>query len=272
MRDALRQHWPEYLMEAAGLGIFMLSAGVFATILEYPGFPVRELIDQAWVRRCLMGLAMGLTAVAIIYSPWGKQSGAHINPAVTLTFYRLGKIKTWDAQFYIVAQFFGGAFGILIVALALGANFSAPEVNYVATVPGPNGAAVAFFAEFVLSFVLMMVILLATNNQKLARFTGLFAGLLLVVYITIEAPYSGMSINPARSFASALPGWLWTGFWIYLSAPTLGMLFAAQVYIRQRGKHGVKCAKLHHHNNKRCIFNCGYRSEKKLKIGDKNDR
>lgn len=143
MRNALRQHWPEYLMEAAGLGIFMLSAGIFATILEYHGFPVRELIDQAWTRRFLMGLSMGLTAVAVIYSPWGKQSGAPINSAVTLTFFRLGKIKPWDAVFYVVAQFFGGALGILIVALAFGAIFSAPEVNYVATVPGPDGAAVA---------------------------------------------------------------------------------------------------------------------------------
>lgn len=86
---ALREHWPEYLMEAWGLGTFMVSAGLFATLLEYPGSPVREAIENADLRRGLMGLAMGLTAIAIIYSPWSKQSGAHINPVVTLTFWRL---------------------------------------------------------------------------------------------------------------------------------------------------------------------------------------
>ena len=80
-------------MEAAGLGIFMISAGVIATILEYPGWPVRQIIADPFWRRVLMGIAMGLTAIGIIYSPWGKRSGAHINPAITLTFLRLRKLK-----------------------------------------------------------------------------------------------------------------------------------------------------------------------------------
>ncbi|MFQ5683048.1 MAG: hypothetical protein ACE5HC_07220 [Candidatus Binatia bacterium] len=76
-------------MEAAGLGIFMVSACTFGTILEYPASPIHQAIADPFLRRILMGLAMGLTAVGIIYSPWGKQSGAHINPAITLTFFRL---------------------------------------------------------------------------------------------------------------------------------------------------------------------------------------
>jgi len=78
MRDALRQHWPEYFMEAAGLGLFMISAGVFGTLLEYPGSPVQQAVADPFLRRILMGTAMGLTAIGIIYSPWGKQSGAHL--------------------------------------------------------------------------------------------------------------------------------------------------------------------------------------------------
>ena len=88
------------------------------------------------VRRALMGLIMGLTAIAIIYSPWGQQSGAHINPAVTLTFWRLGKIATWDAVFYVAAQFMGGLLGVLVVLALLGAIFADPPVSYVATLPG----------------------------------------------------------------------------------------------------------------------------------------
>src|SRR5438477_11219402 len=87
-------------------------------------------------RRMLMGVSMGLTAVAIIYSPWGKQSGAHINPAVTFTFFRLGKIKTWDAIFYIAAQFVGSAMGVMLVGRFLMAELADPDVGYVVPDPG----------------------------------------------------------------------------------------------------------------------------------------
>ena len=141
MLDALRHHWPEYLMEAAGLGIFMILAGVFGTILEYPGSPIRQAIADPLLRRSLMGIAMGLTAIGIIYSPWGKQSGAHINPSVTLTFFRLGKVEPWDALFYVGSQFLGAVAGVLLAAAVLGVLLAHSSVNYVATVPGSGGPA-----------------------------------------------------------------------------------------------------------------------------------
>jgi len=144
--DTLRRHWPEYLMEAAALGCFMISASVFASLLEYPGSPVRQALGDPVLRRVLMGLAMGLTAVAIIYSPWGKQSGAHM--------------------------------------------------------------------------------------------------------------------NPTRSFASTGAGWVWTTFWVYLSAPLLGMIIAAQLFAGLKGTSKVLCAKLHHENDEGCIFRCNYMRER----------
>ena len=75
MRSALGTHWPEYLMEAAGLGIFMVSAGGFGIVLFHPASPVALAIADPLPRRFLMGCAMGLTAAGLIYSPWGKQSG-----------------------------------------------------------------------------------------------------------------------------------------------------------------------------------------------------
>src|SRR5215471_2499583 len=136
---ALHQHWPEYLIEAMGLAFFMVSACVFATLLEYPGSPVRHAIVDAMLRRIPMGLAMGATAMAIVYSRWGQRSGAHLNPAVSLTFWRLGKVAGWDALFYIAAQFVGAIVGVGIAATALGNALANPAVRYAATVPGPSG-------------------------------------------------------------------------------------------------------------------------------------
>lgn len=243
-------------MEAAGLGIFMVSACVFTAVLEHPASPARQALADPLLRRILIGVAMGLTAVGIIYSPWGKQSGAHLNPSVTLSFFRLGKVKPWDALFYTLSQFAGGLAGVLFSAAVLGATIAHPYVNYAVTVPGPNGPGVAFLAEFAISFGLMLVVLVVSNAHRLARFTGLFAGVLVATYISIEAPLSGMSINPARTFGSGLPAQIWTGLWLYLTAPLLGMLLAAEVYLRVRGARNVFCAKLHHQNPKRCIF-CG---------------
>ncbi|KRT63068.1 MAG: major intrinsic protein [Candidatus Dadabacteria bacterium CSP1-2] len=257
MIKALSQHWPEYLIEASGLGLFMISACFFGFFLEHPDSPVHQTLPDPFLRRVLMGIAMGLTAVGIIYSPWGKQSGAHINPSVTLTFFRLGKVKFWDASFYIIAQFVGAVIGVLIASTLMGQLISHPAVNYVATVPGMVGNGIAFIAELIISFILMFVILIVSNTNDIARYTGLFAGVLVAVYISLEAPISGMSMNPARSFGSAFHAQLWNFLWIYFTAPPIGMLLAAEVYLRTWGSNRVSCAKLHHQNDKRCIH-CGY--------------
>ena len=258
MINALKNHWPEYLMEAAELGIFMMSACFFGVALEHPASPVHQAIGDPFLRRVLMGLAMGLTSVSIVYSPLGKRSGAHFNPSVTLTFWRLGKIRRWDAMFYILAQFVGGILGMLVSALVLKTTLSAPTVNYVATLPGSFGIGAAFLAEAGISFLLMTVVLHVSNKMKLARYTGLFAGSLVVTYISLEAPISGMSMNPARTFGSAFSAQTWNALWIYFTAPPLGMLLAAEVYLRLKGVGNVLCAKLHHHNNERCIFKCNF--------------
>ena len=99
MMRALREHWPEYLCEAAELGLFMISAGLFTILLHHPNSPVLEFIPSEFIRRMLTGIAMGSTAIALIFSPLGQRSGAHFNPAVTLAFWRLGKVKNWTPYF-----------------------------------------------------------------------------------------------------------------------------------------------------------------------------
>jgi aquaporin Z len=255
MIESLKRHWPEYLMEAAGLATFMISACVFGTLIGHPASPVRQAISNPIARRALMGMAMGLTAIGIIYSPWGKQSGAHLNPSVTLTYLRCGKIARPDAAFYISAQFAGAVAGVALAAAVIGPRLANPDVNYVATIP-MAGTGAAFAAEAAISFLLMSVVLRVSNHPQWNRLTGLFAGALLAGYITFESPISGMSMNPARSLGSALPAAAWHPLWIYFLAPPLGMQLAAALY--RRGHARILCAKLHHANSKRCIFRCSF--------------
>jgi aquaporin Z len=257
MIRALREHWPEYFIEAVCLGLFMISAGVFTALLEYPNSPVRHAIPNDFLRLALNGLAMGLTAIALIYSPWGARSGAHMNPAVTWTFFRLGKVKTWDALLYPIFQTFGGVSGVLLVKFTLGRVFTEAPVSYVVTVPGNTGVAAAFVAEMTIACGMMLMVLFMTNTPKLARFTGLVGGTLVFAFITFESPLSGMSINPARTVASALPSGVWTAAWIYFAAPIGGMLLAGEIYCMLRKEASVACAKWNHDMRHRCIF-CGH--------------
>ena len=104
----------------------------------------------------------------------------------------------------------------------------------------------------------MTVILVASNRELLARYTPYLVGVLYAMFITIEAPLSGMSMNPARTLGSALGASYWKAFWIYLIAPTVGMFASAKLFVWARSGIGPYCAKLHHDNDKRCIFHHGY--------------
>lgn len=250
-------HWPEYAIEGALLMLFMISACGFTVLFEHPSSSLPAALPDPFLRRALIGIAMGLTAIALIYSPWGQQSGAHFNPSVTLTYLRLGKIGGRDAFAYVAAQCIGGALGVAVSQALLGMRVSHPAVSFAVTVPGSSGPLAAFACELAISFTLMSVVLLLSNSSW-SRWTGLACGALVALYITFEAPYSGMSMNPARSLASALAARRWESFWIYVSAPPLAMLAAAELYLRLRGAGRVLCAKLQHHTRRRCIFRCNY--------------
>ena len=259
LRSALREHWPEYLIEAWALGCFMISIGVFVTIFVSPMSPTYAWVPSLTLRAVMLGLALGTTTIVLIHSPWGKRSGAHMNPAVTLAFLRARKIHPWDALFYVIAQTLGGILGVILVAFFVGRVFTDPPVNYAATLPGPWGAGVAFVAEAAISFVLMMTVLIFTASTRLTRYTGVAIGCLVALFIAVEFPLSGASMNPARTLASAAPGHIWQYYWVYLLAPTLGMLAAAQLHLFLRGPAAPGCAKLLHPQGIRCIH-CGQRA------------
>jgi aquaporin Z len=252
-----RGHWPEYLIEGWALGSFMLSAGVFTVLLESPALPIRGLVPDPFVRRAIVGTAMGLTAIGLIYSPWGRRSGAHMNPAVTLSFMRLGLVRPVDGLLYGLSQLAGGTLGVIAGYLITAGALARPEANWVATVPGSGGLLPAFALEFAMALALMFIVLRLSSSASLRGLTGCAAGVMVALFITFEAPHSGMSINPARSLASALPSGLWPAFWIYLLAPPLGMLAVAELHRRLSVNPLGHCAKLVHDQATRCIH-CGY--------------
>lgn len=255
MWNALKHNWKIYLMEAICLGLFMVSASVVCTVLEYPGSVVHQALQSAVVRNCLMGLAMGVTATALIYSPFGKLSGAHMNPAVTITFLWFKKISRVDAFFYIIFQCVGGMLAVYLMHLLIGDPFEHVRVNFVVTAPS-GSVLLAFIVEITIAFVMMSMVLTTSNDSSLSRYTGLFSGILVMLYVIISGPISGFGMNPARSLASAVPAMQFPSFWIYIVAPFIGMLGAALMYRVYLGK--VLCAKMHHDDAYPCPFDCGY--------------
>ena len=241
-------------MEVGEVGSYLFVACVVATLLQHPESIVRQSISSGIARRALMGVTMGATAIAIVMSPWGKRSGGHFNPAITITFFRLGKVEFWDAWLYVAAQFLGAIGGVTLARIALPEALANHAVRYAVTVPGMYGSAVAFAAEVAISFILMVTVLFTTNSKILAPYTAYFVGVLIAMYYTFEAPLSGMSTNPARTFGSALHANYWHALWIYFMAPSLGMLAAGELFLRVGSGAGPYCAKLHHGNGELCIF------------------
>ncbi|MBL8766343.1 MAG: aquaporin [Planctomycetes bacterium] len=245
-------HGPEYLIEAWALGTFMLVACVVAVAFGHDASPLRAVLGSGLPSRFAAGLVMGATAVLLITSPWGRRSGAHMNPAVTLAFLRLGRIDAVDAVGYVAAQCVGGIAGVAVARLACSTLLEAPSVRFAATVPGPSGIAAAFCGELVIAFLMMAVVLMSQRAPRTASWTPWLAGSLVCIFITFESPLSGMSMNPARTLASALHADEWTGAWLYAVAPVLGMALAAHGV----GRAASGCAKLMHCPRVRCIF-CG---------------
>jgi hypothetical protein len=153
-------------------------------------------------------------------------------------------------------EFFGGIAGVCFAHHLLGANLSSFPVRCVITLPDRNGSIIAFVAEFITAFFLMEVVLLASSHSRLARYTPLFVALVTVFYHMLSMSISGYSVNPARSFSSALFAHIWQVIWIYFIAPGFGMLAAATLYRKVAGAGRVYCAKVFHDFQSNCPFNC----------------
>ena len=245
----MQRHKPEgvktnlhaYLMEAAGLAGFVITAGLIVIFLEHPSLPVMQgkLSQHLAIRRVILGIAMGLYIMGATLLI-GKRSGAHMNPAVTLAFYGLGKMHAAPAAGYIVAQFIGASCGALLLLYATHGLFAHPVINYAMTEPQvPHGMLTAFTAESIISFINMFLVLATTSSKRFEKWSPVVAGICIASFIAFELPFSGMSMNPARSFAASLAANKWKHIWIYCVAPVAFMLLAAEVFVRWKEKRSL---------------------------------
>lgn len=229
MKASFRKNYVHYLQEALGLAIFMVSACFFSALLESHGSFWHKTIPNDFIRIVIAGILMGGTALIIFYGPFTAPSGSHINPAVTLAFLRMGKICRYDALFYILFQFTGGTIAVYTMQYIMGNELTAAPVHSVATLPSA-GIWPAFVMEFLIAFVTMTMVLFTSYHDRFKKYTRLFSGCLVCIWVIVAGPVSGFGMNPARSFASALPSHIWTAFWIYLFVPIAGMLVAAEMF------------------------------------------
>ncbi|GAB3231602.1 aquaporin [Hymenobacter seoulensis] len=242
---ALRRHWAHYVAEAAGIAFFIICAGSLTVLLEHPESPLTPVVPATPLgRRVLLGLGMAVVILLIVYSPWGKRSGAHINPAVTLAFWQLGKLRTPDAVWYVGFQVLGALVAALLMREVLGEWYAHPAVKFTVTEPKPEpgGVALAFAGEFIISFILMGVLLSALHSRRFKERAGWLIGALLALYIIVEAPLSGMSLNPARSLGTAVAANKYEGLWVYFVAPPLAMWLVTVLFRRFYHGEDLECA------------------------------
>lgn len=243
MKAAFRKNWKHYLQETLGLGIFMISACFFSAMLFSEKSTWYEAIQSMVQKNVLMGIAMGVTALFIFYSPFTAPSGSQINPAVTLTFLRLNKMCRYDAIFFMIFQITGGTIAVYIMQWLMGSILINAPVHSAVTVPGKFGVSMALMTEFIIAFITMVIVLFTTKNDRLKKYTRIIAGCLVCTWVIVAGPISGFGMNPARSFASAMPANVWTAFWIYLLVPFIGMLLAAEFYLLIEAKSKIKIQK-----------------------------
>ena len=246
---ALRRHWPEYAIEGGFLFVFVLLAGLVSAWLQPAG------AGSEIAHRVLTGLVLGGLVIAMIYSPWGRRSGSHMNPAITLAYLRLGKVGRWDGVFYIAAQVAGAFAAVLLLRNGSLLPATAAPAALAATI-GPSNVWLAYATQFVLATVAMLLILFTSNHASFFRWTGIVYGLLVMLVVACAAPLAGFGMNAARLLAVDASSDLGMLRWLNLPPPLLGMQLAIDVYRLFTGRSQVLCAKLAHNTHGRCIFRC----------------
>ena len=238
-------HPAMYLAELIGTAVLIFVGLSVVVALWGQGAPLASLPLSPPARRALNGFLFGSVGAAIAFSPMGRISGAHINPAVTLAFWLEDKIKWRDALGYLVAQCLGAALGgagLLLwgpIGASNGFGASLPETGVSVVWP--------VLGEALCTFLLVACIFVLVAHQSTRWYTPLCNPPLFCLLVWLEAPLSGASANPARSLGPALVSGLWHGQWVYWIGPGLGAALAVAVLrLDLLGRHRPHEARLFH--------------------------
>jgi aquaporin Z len=242
-------HWRIWAAEAAGTALLVLC-GLSAVALDLgAGSPVADVVPSTSVRLLFTGLLVGATVALIAVSPVGRLSGGHLNPAVTLAFGVLGRVSWHDLAGYLVAQFTGA----LVGALAFHLLWGSVAVSVRGGVTHPRVATPEALAlEAGMTALLVATIFLFVSRERLARWTPLAVWPLLAVMIWKLSPYTGTSLNPARSEGPAVAFTDLPDLWIYFVGPLVGALGVALLWRSTRPSMHPKTAKLFHDRRYAC--------------------
>ena len=236
-------HWRIWAAEGAGTGLMMLG-GLSAVCLVFgDGSFLAGALPSSSVRYVVVGALFAGCVSLVAVSPLGRLSGAHLNPAVTLSFRLLGRVSGHDVGGYLTAQLVGALAATALVRLLWGPI--AVSVDGGATAVG-TGTAAALGLEMAMTGVLIGVILLFVSRARLARWTPLAIWPVITALVWVGSPYTGTSLNPTRSAAPALVFGHVGDLWLYLVAPTAGALAVALAWRGRDRAMQPKTAKLFH--------------------------
>jgi aquaporin Z len=239
--------WRPFWSELIGTGLLVLIGLSLVIFMFGSGSPMENLIPEVWVRRMITGFLFGGTGAFIALSAVGKESGAHINPAVTMVFYLFRKIDSRTAVIYMVAQFMGAIAGTLPLLLW---GDMGRSISYGVTVPGPDySTATVLTGEVITTFVMVSLLTISIGFRKTRPYTPALFPILYAIMVPLEAAISGTSTNPARSLGPAVISGEWCGWWIYFAGPLAGA-FAASLACSFLAKR-ISVAKLYHFDSDR---------------------
>lgn len=232
--------WCEFL----GTAILRVG-GLSAVFLDFgPSSPITPHVPSVSARLLLTGLLFAGTGSLVALSPIGRRSGTHLNPAVTLAFWTQGKVHPHDLVGYVTAQTLGAATAAAGLRLAWG--HTAVALHLGVTEPGHGFSPLqAAGLETLMTAALVLMIFFMTSSARTARWTPLGNWLLVASLVWQGAPYSGTSLNPARSLAPALLAPELKHLWAYIAGPLGGAILAAAVFAAFRNTSTLT-AKLFH--------------------------
>jgi len=238
--------WSLYVAEFLGTALLLIGGLSAVIVVISPASPVAALGLPGWLARGIAGALFGLTGTLVTVSAIGRHSGAHINPAMTLAFLVEGKISGSHAAWYVLSQFLGAIAGASVV-LVWG-PWGLP-LDYGATTParGLNPVS-AVLLEAVCTVVLVATVFVFLGHPRLRRFTPWTMSPMYAVMVSLEAPFTGTSTNPARSLGPAVATGTWQGFLVFLVGPAVGALLGVAVaWLLGRGRRHVPQARVAQH-------------------------